>query len=86
MNDEDRSSLYAYSAGMTAGLIGWFVCSQFASVAYGWTFYYVLALIVAARELTIVRLGVAQSLARAPRTPASVLSADFSPPRAPGLA
>jgi O-antigen ligase len=86
MSDEDRRSLYAYSAAMTAGLIGWFVCSQFASVAYGWTFYYVLALIVATRELTMVRLGVAQTLAKAQHSRASVRSAAFSPARAPGFA
>jgi len=38
--------------GMSAGLIGWFVCAMFASVAYNWTFYYLLALIVAARDLS----------------------------------
>jgi hypothetical protein len=37
--------------GLSAGLIGWFVCAMFASVAYNWTFYYLLALVVAAREL-----------------------------------
>jgi hypothetical protein len=30
---------------------------MFASVAYNWTFYYVLALLVAARELAIVQAG-----------------------------
>jgi hypothetical protein len=39
---------------MTAGLAGWFVCSMFASIAYNWTFYYLFALIVAARNLTQV--------------------------------
>jgi O-antigen ligase len=52
MSDSDRRSIYAHTVGMTAGLIGWFVCAMFASVAYNWTFYYVLALIAAARELT----------------------------------
>ncbi len=43
--------LAEYSVGMQAGLVGWLVCAMFASLAYNWTFYYVLALLVAAREL-----------------------------------
>jgi O-antigen ligase len=62
MSEEDRRSLYAYTAAMTAGLMGWFACSLFASVAYSWTFYYLLALIVATRELVRVRLSVAHTL------------------------
>jgi hypothetical protein len=60
MTDEDRSSLYAYSTALTAGLIGWFVCALFASVAYSWTFYIVLALLVATRDLVRTRLALAQ--------------------------
>ena len=37
--------------------MGWFVCSLFASVAYSWTFYYLLALIVATREIVRLRLA-----------------------------
>jgi hypothetical protein len=33
-----------------------FVCALFASIAYDWTFYYLLALTVAAREITRDRL------------------------------
>ena len=51
--------LSCHSIAMTAGLAGWFVCSMFASVAYNWTFYYLLALIVAGRELTHDRLAAA---------------------------
>ena len=61
MSDDDRQMLYAYTAAMTAGLVGWFTCSLFASVAYNWTFYYLLALIIAARELTRVRLTAARA-------------------------
>jgi O-antigen ligase len=86
MSDEDRSALYSYSAGMTAGLVGWFVCSQFGSVAYSWTFYYLLALIVAARELTIVRLSAAQSLTDGRPMSAAVRPAPLSPQRAAGFA
>ena len=44
-------ALAEHAVGIEAGLAGWFVCAMFASVAYNWTFYYVLALLVAAREL-----------------------------------
>ena len=59
LSDEDRRALYAYTAALTAGLFGWFTCSLFASVAYSWTFYYLLALIVATRELVRARLAAA---------------------------
>jgi O-antigen ligase len=62
MSESDRRSLYAYTAAMTAGFVGWFTCSLFASVAYNWTFYYLLALIVATRELARVRLTAARAL------------------------
>ena len=52
MSDSDREWLYRNAVGMSAGLVGWFLCSMFASVAYNWTFYYILALIVAAHQLT----------------------------------
>src|SRR5262249_39408139 len=62
MSDRDRQSLYAHTVAMTAGLAGWFVCALFASVAYLWTFYYLLALIVAAREMTRDRLAAARGI------------------------
>lgn len=43
--------LDAHSAAMAASLTGWFVCAFFASVAYNWTFYYLLALAAAPREI-----------------------------------
>ena len=52
----DLTLLDAHSAAMAASLIGWFVCAFFASVAYNWTFYYLLVLAAAPRE--IVRLSV----------------------------
>jgi O-antigen ligase len=52
LHREDAArGLAEHSVGMQAGLIGWLVCAMFASLAYNWTFYYVLALLVAAREL-----------------------------------
>jgi O-antigen ligase len=62
--EDDRRALYAYTAGLTAGLVGWFVCALFASVAYNWTFYYLLALIVSTRELARARLAAAKALVR----------------------
>ena len=44
-----------HSAAMTAALAGWFFCALFASVAYNWTFYYLLALATAPREILIDR-------------------------------
>jgi O-antigen ligase len=81
MSDSDRRSLYAHTVGITAGLIGWFACAMFASVAYGWTFYYLLALIVAARELTKDRIAAGRALEAAanpilpaPRSPRAARS------------
>ena len=55
--DDEREWLYSYATALTAGLVGWFVCAFFASVAYSWTFYYLLALLVAARDLARDRLA-----------------------------
>jgi putative inorganic carbon (HCO3(-)) transporter len=54
--DDDARALGEHTLGMSAGLIGWFVSAMFLSIAYNWTFYYLLALIVAARELARDRL------------------------------
>jgi O-antigen ligase len=77
LSDEDRQYLYAHAVAMTAGLAGWFVCAMFASVAYNWTFYYLLALTVAARELTRDRLApvIAVRGARAKRYSAAAANA-----------
>jgi O-antigen ligase len=65
----ERDALLGLSVAMTAGFTGWFVCSMFASVAYNWTFYYLLALIVATRELIQVRVAVGRSLQRSAEDP-----------------
>lgn len=62
MTEEDRRAMYSHSVAMTAALVGWFVCAMFASVAYSWTFYYVLALAVAGRELVRDRQRAARAL------------------------
>lgn len=82
----EREALDAHTVAMSAGLVGWFVCAMFASVAYSWTFYYLLALIVAARELTRDRLAAAEVLADSARKPATVPARRFSSPLAPRLA
>jgi O-antigen ligase len=64
LSPSDRETLHALTVAMTAGLLGWFVCSLFASVAYNWTFYYLLALIVATRELLWVRMAAVLSVQR----------------------
>ncbi len=53
---EEAARLDAHAAAMSAALAGWFVCALFASVAYNWTFYYLLALAAAPREMLIDRL------------------------------
>jgi O-antigen ligase len=55
LTDEERFILDLNGKGMTAAMVGWFVCAFFASVAFNWTFYYVLALAVAGREVALAR-------------------------------
>jgi O-antigen ligase len=57
--DDAATALGEHTLGLSAGLVGWFVCAMFASVAYNWTFYYLLALLVAARELARDRFPLA---------------------------
>jgi O-antigen ligase len=52
---EEYRALEINARGMFAALVGWLVCGMFASVAFNWTFYYVLALIVAGREIAVSR-------------------------------
>jgi len=57
--------LSLYTAVVTAALAGWFFCALFASVAYHWTFYYLLALAVAPRDYLLTRAAAARSVRRA---------------------
>ena len=50
---------------LTASLAGWLFCALFASVAYHWTFYYLLALAVAPRDYLLARAAAARSSRRA---------------------
>jgi len=57
ISSEERTWLMWHATATTAALAGWFVCALFASVAYNWTFYYLLALAIAPREFLLQRLG-----------------------------
>jgi O-antigen ligase len=59
--------LSLYTAAVTAALAGWFFCALFASVAYHWTFYYLMALAVAPRDYLLARAAEARSARRAVR-------------------
>lgn len=52
----DAEWFRGHAVAMTAALAGWFFCALFASVAYNWTFYYLLALATTPREILIDRL------------------------------
>jgi putative inorganic carbon (hco3(-)) transporter len=55
----EAAQLDSYALAMAASLAGWFTCAMFASVAYNWTFYYLLAMAVAPREILLDRLAAA---------------------------
>jgi O-antigen ligase len=57
LSDDERQMLHGHATAMCAALLGWFTCALFASVAYHWQFYYLLALTVAARELVHDRVA-----------------------------
>ena len=75
VSEEDAVLLDAHSSAMVAALVGFLVCSFFASVAYNWTFYYLLALAVAPRD--ILRESIAAPVRR--NAEAGDLSAARSP-------
>jgi O-antigen ligase len=55
LTQDERRIVDINAKGMLAAMVGWFVCSMFASVAFNWTFYYVFALAVAGREIAVSR-------------------------------
>jgi O-antigen ligase len=59
--DAEQRTLQLNAQGMLAAIVGWTVCSLFASVAFNWTFYYVLALAVAGREIVAARRAQAKA-------------------------
>ncbi len=72
LTDEERRLLEINAKGMIAAMVGWTVCSLFASVAFNWTFYYVLALAVAGREIVVSRRIAADAVPSAVRAPRMV--------------
>jgi O-antigen ligase len=62
LEPSERAFLREQTAAMVACMVGWFVAALFAAVAYNWTFYYLLGLCVAARQVTVAR---ARAYARA---------------------
>ncbi|HJR58564.1 MAG TPA: O-antigen ligase family protein [Vicinamibacterales bacterium] len=57
ISPDERQYLDAHAGAMMAAVIGWFVCALFASVAYSWTFYYLLALAAAPHTILADRLA-----------------------------
>jgi len=57
LDPRERDLFSSHAEVLSAALAGWFVCALFASVAYHWTFYYLLALAVVPRDYLRTRLG-----------------------------
>jgi O-antigen ligase len=55
LTDAEREFLQTTSAALVACMTGWFVCALFASVAFNWTFYYLLGLAVTSRDVVRAR-------------------------------
>lgn len=76
LDPAEHEMLSMHAAAMTASLAGWLVCALFASVAYHWMFYYLLALAAAPRDYLTSRLfaGAAPQPAKA-AAPATAMGA-----------
>jgi O-antigen ligase len=68
LDDRERYFLQTHGSAMLAAAVGWFVCAMFASVAFNWTFYYVLGLAVAGREVVRLRSQTPGRTGRASRS------------------
>ena len=55
LESDERAFLYEQATAMVACMVGWLIASQFASVAYNWTIYYLLGLCVTARDVLRAR-------------------------------
>jgi O-antigen ligase len=55
LDERERVFLQTTGAALIACLAGWFVCAMFASVAFNWTFYYLLGLAVTSRDIIRAR-------------------------------
>ena len=54
---KDRASFYYLAVGIQASLVGYMVCSFFASVAHLWYVYYLVAYSVCLRRIYVLRYG-----------------------------
>lgn len=70
----EETLLDAHSAAMAASLAGFFVCAFFSSLAYNWTFYYLLVLAAAPRDILRERLPSFVRGRAAAHAPAAVVS------------
>ena len=71
----EQEFLASHAAAMSAALVGWFVCALFASVAYHWTLYYLMALAIGPREYLMDRLAATRPIRRKRTAPAVVAEA-----------
>jgi O-antigen ligase len=55
LEPRERVFLETTASALFAGMVGWFVCAQFASVAFNWTIYYLLGLSVCTRDVIKAR-------------------------------
>ena len=55
LEPQERVFLETTASALFAAMAGWFVSAQFASVAFNWTFYYVLGLAVCTRQVVKAR-------------------------------
>jgi O-antigen ligase len=65
LSPADHEMISTHAAALSAALVGWFVCALFASVAYHWTFYYLLALAAAPRDYLLQRMATRKRPGRA---------------------
>jgi len=70
LTSEERTFLQMHGSAMVASLTGWLVCALFASVAFNWTFYYVLGLACVGRQVVAARAAAARR-AQTAATPAA---------------
>ncbi len=67
LTDRERTFLQTHGSAMMASMMGWFVCAMFASVAFNWTFYYVLGLGCAAAGVVQARAAAAREVTETAR-------------------
>jgi O-antigen ligase len=64
--------LETHALATTVAVVGWLVCALFASVAYNWTLYYLVALAIIPRDFLVDRLQPQRRRSRAAALRASV--------------